>query len=244
MIAITFDIDWSPDTIVDDVIAVLDAYKIPATLFCTNFTKDNSGNSSSLIGRVHERHEIALHPDFQYVENYAMEWDELLTLYPAAKGWRSHNGMSGWPIMKGAMNRGLRYEVFSSVFSDYVAPCQVNRALPDYHVYTTAFWDSHMLHATEFSWTFDDIPLRNLFQDDDKIVVLGFHPNILYYDMRTINEYDVRKPSYHAVDAKSSFHRRKPLGAMKLMLELAEAVPQKHFTTLSAFGAMVGLWQR
>ena len=64
MIAITFDIDWSPDTIVDDVIAVLDAYKIPATLFCTNFTKDNSGNSSSLIGRVHERHEIALHPRF------------------------------------------------------------------------------------------------------------------------------------------------------------------------------------
>lgn len=242
MIAITFDIDWAPDAIVDEVIKVLDDYNIPATLFCTNFTKDNSGNSSSLIGRTHERHEIALHPNFQHVWNYAMEWDELLTLYPTAKGWRSHNGMSGWPIMKAAMDRGLRYEVFSSVFTNYVVPCQVNKALPDYYAYTTAFWDSHMLHASEFSWALKDISLRSLFEDDDKIVVLGFHPNILYYDMRTTHEYDSRKPSYHAVDAKSSFHYKRPLGAMKIMLELLETIPPKHFTTLSAFGAKADFW--
>jgi hypothetical protein len=243
MIAITFDIDWAPDEIVDEIISLLNEYNAPATFFCTNFTKDNSGKSSSLIGRVQEQHEIALHPNFQHVENYATEWNDLLTLYPTVTGWRSHNGMSGWPIMKGALDRGLRYEVFSSVFSGYVAPCQVNRALKGYHVFTTAFWDSHMLHEPEFSWTLDELPQRSLFEDDDKIFVLGFHPNILYYDMRTVHEYNKRKSSYHVVDVKSSFHQRKEhLGAMRLMLELLNTVPKKHFTTLSDFGAKVALW--
>src|SRR5947209_7150069 len=86
MLAVTLDVDWAPDKIVDEVISVLDSYRVPATLFCTNFSKDVSGNSSSLAGRFHERHEIALHPNFQNIGAYDEVWNAILELYPYAKG--------------------------------------------------------------------------------------------------------------------------------------------------------------
>jgi len=242
MIAITFDLDWAPDRIVDEVVSVFDAFEVPATLFCTNFLRDVSGNSSSLSGRLHDRHEIALHPNFQHIADYDTEWEELVKLYPDARGWRSHNGVTGWLILERGVARGLRYEVYPAVFEGYVPPSAVNRRLPHYHVFTTAFWDSHMLNAPGFSWSLADLPLRDLFEDESKIVLLGFHPNILYYDMRSIVDYDARKPSYHDVDEASSFRRRRPAGAMKLLLALLEAVPSRYFTTLSLFGERAGLW--
>src|SRR2546422_2810373 len=242
MLAVTLDVDWAPDKIVDEVISVLDSYRVPATLFCTNFSKDVSGNSSSLAGRFHERHEIALHPNFQHTGTYDEVWDALLKLYPAAKGWRSHNGVTGWPITSGGAERGLRYEVYPAVFQNYVAPCQVNRALKGHYVFTTAFWDSHMLHEPEFSWSASDLPHRKLFEDESTVVVLGFHPNILYYDMRSHTEYDARKPSYHHVDEAGSFRHHRPAGAMTLLYEMLEMLPSQHFSTILSFGACAGFW--
>ena len=90
MIAVTLDVDWAPDPIVEDVVALLDAHDISATVFCTNYTKDKSGKSSNLRRRLHARHELGLHPDFQHTTNYAAEWAGLLSLYPGVRGWRSH----------------------------------------------------------------------------------------------------------------------------------------------------------
>jgi hypothetical protein len=242
MLALTIDVDWAPDLIVDEVIAVLESYRVPATIFCTNFARDASGKSSSLSARVHEGHEIALHPNFQNGATYDAEWDDLLRLYPGAKGWRSHNGMTGWPITRGGAARGLRYEVYPAVFQNYVVPCQVNRALKGHYVFTTAFMDSHMLHEPGFTWTVENLPFRELYSDESRIVILGFHPTILFYDMGSIAEYETRRPAYHDVDEKSSFRHRKPAGAMKLFLELLDTVPCRDFTTMSSFGALAGFW--
>ena len=242
MIAITFDVDWAPNRIVEDVVSMLDVRGIPATLFCTNYTKDASGNSSNLASRLNARHEVALHPDFQHTADYGREWGRIVELYPMARGWRSHNGVTGWPITRDGVARGLRYEVFSSVFSDYVVPSQVNGALKGYYALTTAFWDSHRLHDASFSWTAADLPLRRLFHDERKLVVLGFHPNILYYDMRTAMEYDNRKPSYHQVAEQDCYRHRPLCGAMRLLTELLNEVPVDKFTTISAFGKNAGYW--
>jgi hypothetical protein len=242
MLAITLDLDWAPDGIVDEVISVMDRHKVPATLFCTNYLRDRSKNSSSLSGRFDARHEIALHPNFQQVGDYESEWDDMVKLYPQAKGWRSHNGVSGWPILKSGFARGLRYEVLPSVFSGYVEPSPVNRALKGYYAFTTAFWDSHMLHEPGFSWRAADLPLRELFEDERKVVVLGFHPNILYYDMRLASEYDARKSSYHVVDERASHRHRRLAGAMRLLMEIFDTVPPRCFTNLTTFGANAGFW--
>src|SRR5689334_22017352 len=107
MIAITFDVDWAPDRIVQDVLSVLDERAIPATLFCTNYTLDKSGQSSNVTAFIDRRHEIALHPDFQHTADHGAEWDRIVRLYPTARGWRSHNGVTGWPIIRTGFERGL-----------------------------------------------------------------------------------------------------------------------------------------
>lgn len=239
MIAITFDVDWAPDKIVTEVISLLDEKGVPATLFCTNYTKDESGNSSNLSALLHKRHELGLHPDFQFTNSYAGVWDEILALYPDARGWRSHNGVTGWPIVKEGVGRGLQYEVISSVFSDYVSPSAVNGALKNYIAFTTAFWDSHRLHDRNFSWSSKNLPFQQYFRDENNIVVLGFHPNIVYYDMRYADEYDGRKSSYHDVSEVDSYRHHSPGGAMKLLGELLESVPAENFCTLSAFASRV-----
>ena len=240
MIALTLDIDWAPDQIVDDVLAVVDARGVPTTVFCTNYTKDRSGKSSNLR-RLHPRHELGLHPDFQNTANYAAEWDGLLSLYPGVRGWRAHNGMTGWPIITQGVARGLRYEIYTAIFADYVAPCRVYSALDRYVVLTTAFLDANWLHDRSFSWSAADLPLRNYFGDESKLVVLGFHPNIVYYDMKSVEEYDRGKASYHSVDEDRSYRRRPVRGAMKLLMELLDSTPAAQFCTVSAFCEANGL---
>lgn len=242
VLAVTFDVDWAPDRIVDKIVSVLDDRGLPCTLFCTDYTRDTSGQSSNLSGRYHARHEIGLHPNFQHEGDYDKVWQEGIGLYPQAKGWRSHNGVAGWPIMRSGIALGLRYEVLSPVFRSYVEPSQTNRALKAYYAFTTAFWDSHMLHDPSFEWRGSDLPHHQLFERDDALVILGFHPNILYYDMRTVQEYDARKPSYHRVDEAACFDRRQPQGAMKLFAELLASAPGSCFTTPSAFGSRAGYW--
>jgi hypothetical protein len=242
MLAITFDVDWAPDPIVREIVAILGAHRVPATFYCTDYTRDASGMSSNLASLLDGSHELALHPDFQHAGDYGRVWDELVALYPSAKGWRSHNGVTGWPITRGGVSRGLLYEVLSPVFGTYVAPCLPNRALKGYYVFTTSFWDSHMLHAPQFSWSPAELPHRELFERDDSLVVLGFHPNIVYYDMRSIEEYDRRKASYHQVDESASFHARPARGAMKLLAGLLDSVAPRHFTTPLGFGAQAGFW--
>jgi len=240
MIALTFDIDWAPDSIVRSVLSVLDNYCVPATLFCTNYLKDLSGSSSNLVNLVDPRHELGLHPDFQGVMDYSRVWEELICLYPAARGWRSHNGVTGWPIVKEGIARGLSYEVFSPVFEGYVPPSQVNGALPGYLGFSTAFWDSHRLHDDSFEWRAKDLPLKKHFNDPGKLVVLGFHPNILYYDMRSVSEYEARKPRYHEPDEMESFLNRPPHGAMRLLVDLLNFVSSAHFCTMADFSEKMG----
>lgn len=242
MIAITLDVDWAPDPIMESVIEVFESYQVPTTLFCTNYVRDRSGKSSSLTGRFHERHELALHPNFEHIEDYDQVWDELLQLYPSARGWRGHNGMTGWPIVEGAVKRGLTFEVHTSVFASYVPPSRANKALDRYWLMPTAFYDSHAFFDPTFIWSVGNLPLRDLYGDKDKVVVLGFHPNILYYDMKSQQEYDERKETYHTADEASSFKTRKARGAMKLLIELLNTVPKQHFCNLTSFGAQTGSW--
>ena len=241
MIALTLDVDWAPDQIVDDVLSAIDAHGIPATVFCTDYTKDASGKSSNLTPRLHPRHELGLHPDFQRTADYSSVWDGMLSLYPKARSWRAHNGMTGWPIITDAVSRGLRYEIYTAIFADYVAPTRVYSALKDYVVLTTAFLDANWLHDPAFSWSAADLPLRRHFADEGKLVVLGFHPNILYYDMRSAEEYERGKASYHAVDENRSYRGRPLRGAMKLLAELLGSTPPRQFCTVSAFCEQKGL---
>ena len=54
-VLITIDIDWAPDLIVEDSLALLEAYGVSATLFMTHLTS---------VAEEYE-HELAIHPHYR-----------------------------------------------------------------------------------------------------------------------------------------------------------------------------------
>lgn len=241
MIAITIDVDWAPDKIMDSVMSAIEPSGVPVTLFCTDFTADRSGESSSLE-RHRSRHELGVHPNFQNTGDYEAVWDSVLRHYPYATGFRSHNGCSGWPIAVGGARRGIRYEVYCTVYPVYVPPFKINRDVLEYYVFTNSFFDSQMLTVKDFDWSFRSMWFAKELAEPNKIFVLSFHPNVLYYDMVTAEEYERRMPTYHSVDEEHSFLTKPLNGAMKFLRQLLETFPMHVFTTPSDFGRNHGLW--
>ena len=96
------------------------------------------------------------------------------------------------------------------------------------------------MHDDSFEWRAKDLPLKKHFNDPGKLVVLGFHPNILYYDMRSVSEYEARKPRYHEPDEMESFLNRPPHGAMRLLVDLLNFVSSAHFCTMADFSEKMG----
>jgi hypothetical protein len=228
--------------IVHSVMNAIDRFGVPVTLFCTDFTTDRSGNSSSLE-RYAVRHEIGVHPDFHNTAEFGAVWDSVLRLYPHAKGFRSHHGSSGWHIAVAGAQRGIRYEAYCTVYPVYVPPFKINKDVLDYYIFTNAFFDSQMLTVKDFGWSFESMWFANELADPEKIFVLGFHPNILYYDMVSAEEYDRRKATYHTAAKGDSFLGKPVKGAMKFLLGLLEAFPADVFTTPTEFGRGCGLWR-
>lgn len=230
MLNLTIDVDWSPDLIVDEVVSILEKYEIPATLYCTDFTKDHSRQSSSLTGRFSEKIELGLHPNFIGVSHYELVFEQLKKIYPMAEGFRSHNGMTGYPIQQAALKFGLSYEIHCPTADIYIPPYYFNKHENNYFILSTNFFDSKALHNTEFDWSVNSLWFKELAHNQNVTIVVGFHPNILYYDMTTFDDYKKSKATYHQVDPKRSFKHKKHLnGAMKLFLELIEAYPKEVF---------------
>jgi len=241
MLAITLDIDWSPDPIVDAVMELFEKKQIPVTLFCTNPDTDQSGKSSSLQGRYDERHELALHPNFADLKDCEKILRDLLAHYPDACGFRSHNGSTGWPIWSAASRNGLKYEVDCRVFPVDVPPF----ALSDpkgFCVLVNRFMDANHLHQARECWSCDDIIAMKEATAESCLFVMNFHPNIIYYDMRSTDDYALHKSYYHEPRERLSFRRNVPRGAAKLLLDLLTSAERDHFMTVSDFGRTRGLW--
>jgi hypothetical protein len=241
MLAVTIDIDWAPDLIVDAVVGLFDGARVPLTLFCTDHQADMSGKSSVLSSRYHSRHEIGIHPNFASSFDPGPVYRNLLMHYPEAKGFRSHNGYGSWPISEAAMRNGLSYQVECTVFPVDVPPFKLIET-ESYYVFTTRFMDSRKLSAGKFGWSLSEAGLTSAVSDPARLFIMTFHPNILFYDMISVDEYATRKRTYHEPVEKDSFLHNAPRGPVKLIRELFAAVDIRYFATIDHYGRSQGLW--
>jgi hypothetical protein len=241
MLAVTLDIDWAPDPIVDAVMELCEKRRVPVTLFCTNPDTDRSGNSSNLRGRYDERHELALHPYFSDFADHEAVLRDLLAHYPNAQGFQSHNGNTGWPIWSAAFRRGLKYEVDCRVFPVDVPPFVLDDPKGSC-VFVSRFMDANLLHQAHECWSMDHLPLTHEAMSGTSLFVIKFHPNIIYYDMRSTGEYKKHKSYYHEPRERLSFRRNVPRGAAKLLIDLLSSVEPDYFTTISDFGRSLGIF--
>jgi hypothetical protein len=105
----TFDIDWAPEKVIEDVLGLLNAKGISGTFFATHYSEVLKGIEKERI------HEIGIHPNFNPLlngqsGNYKQVIDDLLAMYPTAVGLRSHSLAHSCPILIYCLEKQIKYD--------------------------------------------------------------------------------------------------------------------------------------
>ncbi|QEG38652.1 polysaccharide deacetylase WbmS family protein [Roseimaritima ulvae] len=179
MIAITFDIDWAPDAVIEDTLRILDEQNVSATFFATHDTP---------VLKDLRNHEIAIHPDFRGGD-YEQKVSDLLAVYPDAVGARSHAYYLNSQIAKHYGAIGLQYESSLEMIG-------VQGVRPFRHwlgfVRIPVFWEDDINAAMEGDW---DLPRMD--SDSKSLYVFDFHPVHVYLNTESLDRYERARKYYH-----------------------------------------------
>lgn len=179
MILFTLDIDWASEEVIRDTLSLFEDAGVKATLFATH-------QSEALQNCDRNLFEIGIHPNFNGVLNGSggnlnQVLDDLLAIYPDAKGARSHSLTQSGPILNGFKDKGLVYEV--------------NHFMP-YHNNLKPFYLWNGLIRIPFNWEDDyHFALNKCFKDYEidftlpGFNVLNFHPVHVFTNTETYDRY-------------------------------------------------------
>lgn len=166
--AITLDIDWVPDWIIDDVAEALTTHAVSATWFATH--------QSPAIQRLQDNplFEVGIHPNFRPGSTHGTTEEDVLghmmKLFPDATSMRTHSLVQSTPMLKLACEMGIATDV--SLF----VPGQSHLVPHALHFGSAKlmrlpfFWEDDLaFDAPNETWTLDESPGPGL-------KVCNFHP--------------------------------------------------------------------
>jgi hypothetical protein len=110
MILITLDVDWAPDAVLEDSLALVESLGSQCTVMATHAT-------SLLSGLDRQRFEVGIHPNFNTLiageggGNPDAVVGDLMSLYPDAVSSRSHSLAESSRILDAVHNAGIRHDV-------------------------------------------------------------------------------------------------------------------------------------
>ncbi len=209
-IFLTFDIDWAPDEVIDYTHKLISSHKIKSTWFVTHSSPavDKLVNDPLI--------EIGLHPNFNelfkcnsnYTSNEIIY--RLKNLFPMAKSVRSHSLTQSERLLDEFSKNGLHWicNSFIPKSSDLlVAPFEL--------------WDNLIIVPHQFQ---DNVYLKMnstapLFDNDQSLSVLNFHPIHIFLNTDTLDRYDRVKNQINSSSFNLSSYRNVAFG-VKTMLDL------------------------
>jgi peptidoglycan/xylan/chitin deacetylase (PgdA/CDA1 family) len=198
---ITFDVDWAPDYMIENVLRLLDQYDAGATFFATH--------DSALLRKLaaSERHEVGLHPNLAPGSSQGQGLDRVLQflspLYPNAIGCRFHVlGFSYRDLMR-LRASGLRYDVSRLLYN-------TSHLQPAWHrdlglMLIPYCWEDGICENAG-----DEVSVESMVLDSPGLKVINFHPMNVY-----VNGPDAR--------ARLEF-----IAAAGHLLECPESLAQRH----------------
>ena len=185
-IALTFDVDWAPDAVIEDTLALVSEHGARATLFATHAT-------AVLRGLDPSQFDVGIHPNFNPLlagqgGSIDAVLDGILEAYPDAKGVRSHSMTQSSGILGKFAERGLVYDA--------------NHFLPYLPVQPFRLWTGML--RIPYNWE-DDVhwaygrgfASSGLALDDWPLCVLDFHPIHVYLNTESAARYEAARPHYH-----------------------------------------------
>jgi len=224
LICLTVDVEWAHPEVLADLTRAFDERGLRATLFCTH-PNIPAGN-----------HERALHPNFlkhgdtmrllsrQHTDSEA--WSEshvydfvvrhTKTFCPEAIGVRSHSLFYDNHLAPTYRSHDLRYD--SSVFFPFmpnIAPVRTRCGMLELPI----FYMDHIDIVDRMT----DFRLASLRLGQPGLKIFDFHPNIVFINAQSNDDYLASKPYYHDVERLTEM-RRPGRGVRTVFLELLDYV--------------------
>ena len=218
MIAITSDIDWAPEEIIQDTLDIFMHYKVKCTLFCTH--------DSSVVQKCdRDLFEIAIHPNFNsnLFENIGSsplkKIENLLKLFPEARGVRSHS-LTTSPVLSDLFcETGLKYE------SNYLIP--YSKKIEIFKLWNGLVnipinWEDN-IHFY-YGYKFNDLKID---LNKSLINVLNFHPIHIFLNTDKNETYEKAKVHYKNPKKLINFVNKDYLGTRDILVKTLSQI-KKH----------------
>lgn len=184
---LTLDIDWAPEAVIEDCLELLDGSGLRCTIFATH-------PSAALARCDRKRFEIGIHPNFNPLlfegagGGVDKVLDDILTLFPEAKGVRSHSMTQNTPLLDRFKAKGMIYEANHFLpYWEQIKPYRLWNGL----LRIPYNWedDIHFVYQKSFDRSGLDL-------SGGAFNVLDFHPVHIYLNTENEARYQAAKKEY------------------------------------------------
>lgn len=188
-VCITLDVDWAPDVAIADCLDLLSRFGVKATIFGTHKTDVLSGLSTSQF-------ELGIHPNFNFLLGGQTGCvndiiDDVMAIFPEARGLRSHSLTQSSSILDHAHKRGIVYD------ANLYHPEQARPYLDFSGLLRFTFgWVDLGLLLDEKPFEIESLSLKDSFPN-----ILDFHPIHVFLNTPTVAAYSAAKNALHDVKA-------------------------------------------
>jgi hypothetical protein len=217
-VVISIDVEWAHPVVLADVVQLLDERGLRATFFCTHQGIELTG------------HERALHPNYRRSHNslvseeissvmlaadssfYRFVVSATRAFCPEAVGVRAHSLFFDSDLLSIYREAGLEYDsTYMLPLAPGLAPVWKGAGILELPIYYMDYWDLRE-QATGFD-------LSGLRLELPGLKVVDFHPNLIYLNAATAQDYLESKSAYQDPDWLRA--RRNPgRGIRTLFVEL------------------------
>lgn len=233
-ISVTIDVEWASETVLADIVRLLDERQIKATFFCTHAGISVTG------------HERALHPNFRRNgdtmrkcrQEAAQDWDKWTdrrfyecvvrathSLCPEAVGTRSHSLLYDSDLLSVYREAGLEYD------STYFLP-MASHLYPVWKEYDILEIPGYYMDHIDLMSQSTGFRLDKLGLNQRGSKVFDFHPNLIFLNASTEAQYHDSKLHYR--DSEQLFElRHSGLGVRTLFIDLLDIIVSKRLPTMT-----------
>lgn len=224
MTIFTCDIDWAPEEVIADTLALFEKYNVKCTLFATH-------KSEVVLKANKDLFEVGIHPNFNFIlkgdkvnhDNVDKVLENLISIFPKAKGARSHSMTQGTVILDKFAEYKLRYDV--NIFLPYhpdIKPFKLWNGL----IRVPYNWedDVHWKYGYRFSST--------RLKLNESLNILDFHPIHIYLNTENSDRYDNVKKFYQdPAKLKKYKNVSKEPGTRDLLIKLLKKMKKEKIKT-------------
>lgn len=192
--ALTFDVDWAPEAVIQDTLEILNRHNIRAVFFATH-------QSDAVQAASRDGHEIGIHPNLQPLlrgegGDFRKIIGDLKSIYPQAIGIRTHGLVSSSNLLLEFAGMGFQYD--SNIFlpGQQVLPFKMQNGFLRIPFHFED--DVHFSFGRSFNFNPNDFSASTF-------VVFNFHPVHVFLNTEKEETYNKAKQHYHDADNLRKF---------------------------------------